>query len=503
MEVIPIAGPGSFNGSFRRRFAVVLAGCAVIAGALVTTPGIASARVIKPTITHFTASPSKVTDSDGTVTVSATVTNVNDNSDGCTLSSTPSLSNLPVSSNCYSGSFSQTVVVPLNSGKKTLKYKFTLTAVGQASKSEKKTVTVAKGDGRPPLSGVESVYGAATNSTDSPNTYCAVLAANGAVDCWGDNEYGELGYGSLSGPQNCGGTACALAPQSVVGVLGSGVLTGAQSLASAGNDTSFCALLTSGGVDCWGDDSRGELGNGTSTGTGVGIPSPVQVLGVGGPEYLSGVTSLVGGDEDYCALLNTGNVVCWGYGAGGQRGDGTDTDNVDSPVLVDVGLGTPLTGAVGLANDGGFGSYCAVLTGGGVDCWGSNTQGDLGNGTYGPDDCGGDGCSVFATQVVGIGDVGALSGVATVTGSYLGFCALVSGGVDCWGYNNDGLLGDGSYGGSSNSPVAVEGVGGSGTLSGVSSVATAVDAESDCALLTSGQVDCWGKKRALRSLGGR
>ena len=64
---------------FRRRFAVVLAGCAVIAGALVTTPGIASARVIKPTITHFTASPSKVTNSDGTVTVSATVTNVNDN----------------------------------------------------------------------------------------------------------------------------------------------------------------------------------------------------------------------------------------------------------------------------------------------------------------------------------------------------------------------------------------------------------------------------------------
>ena len=113
------------------------------------------------------------------------------------------------------------MVIPL-AGKKTLKYKFTLTAVGQVAKSVKKSVTVTKGDGRPPLSGVQSVYGAATNDTESPNTYCAVLAANGAVDCWGDNEYGELGYGSLSGPQNCGGTASALAPQSVVGVIGSG-----------------------------------------------------------------------------------------------------------------------------------------------------------------------------------------------------------------------------------------------------------------------------------------
>ena len=144
--------------------------------------------------------------------------------------------------------------------------------------------------------------------------------------------------------------------------LGSGALTGAQSLASAGNDTSFCALLTSGGVDCWGDDSLASLATGPPPAQAWEYPSPVQVLGVGGRDVpLSGVTSLVGGNSDYCAVLNDGgNVVCWGYGAGGQRGDGTDTYNVDYPVQVDAAVGTPLTGAVGLANDGVLGSYCAV-----------------------------------------------------------------------------------------------------------------------------------------------
>jgi alpha-tubulin suppressor-like RCC1 family protein len=488
--ILPMAGSRSFNGGFARRIAVVLAGCAVIAGALVTTSGTASARVTKPTITHFVASPSKVTNSDGTVIISATVGNAS----SCTLSSSLPLINLPVTVDCSSGSFSETVVIPQNIGKKTLKYTLTLTADGQVAKSVKKSVTVAKGDGRPPLSGVASVYGAATNATESPNTYCAVLGSNGGVDCWGDNTNGELGDGSLSGPQNCNGGPCSLAPQPVVGVGGSGTLSGAKSMASAGNASSFCALLSSGGVDCWGDDSNGELGNGSQT--GVGVPDPVQVLGVGESGVLSDAITLVGGLEDYCALLTTGNVVCWGYGFEGQRGDGSQTYGVDYPDEVLTGIDTPLIDAVSLTTDGGSdsGSYCAVLTSGGADCWGVDENGDLGDGTYGPDECDGIYCSVFAAPVVGIGDSGTLSGVATLVGSNAGYCAvLTDGGVDCWGQNDYGQLGGGSSGGSSDSPVAVEGVGGNGLLTDVSSIATEVYARSDCALLASGGVDCWGQ----------
>src|SRR3984885_6894884 len=206
-----MAGLGSLDGGFARRFAVVLAGCAAIAGLLVTTAGTASAKVVKPKITSLAASPSTVSNSDGTVTVSATVANVNNNDSSCILSSTPALSNLPASSNCSSGSFSETVVMPLNSGRKALKYKLTLTAYGAATKSKKVKVTVDAGDGRPPLSGVQSVYGAATNATGASNTYCAILASDGGVDCWGDNSSGQLGDGSSSGPENCG-VPCSLAP---------------------------------------------------------------------------------------------------------------------------------------------------------------------------------------------------------------------------------------------------------------------------------------------------
>lgn len=488
-----MAGLGLLSSGFARRFVVVLAGITVIAGLLVATAGTASARVVKPTITHLAASPSSVTNNNGTVTVSATVTN----GSSCTLSSSLPLSNLPVTAACSPGSFSETVVIPENTGRRAQKYTLTLTATSSldAVKSKKIKVTVDAGDGRPPLTGVASVYGAATNDTGSANTYCAVLTSNGGVDCWGDNYYGELGDGSLSGPQSCSNSPCSLAPGSVAGVDGSGMLTGVQSLASAGGQSSFCALLASGGVDCWGDNEDGELGNGSQTAQNVGVPQPVQVLGVGGSGFLSGVTSLVGGNLAYCALLSTGNVVCWGYGEDGQRGDGSQTYNVDYPVEVLTGIDAPLIDAVSLTTDGGgdSGNYCAILTGGTADCWGVDQQGDLGDGTYGPDNCVQGYCSVFAAPVVGIGDSGTLSSIATLVGTNVGYCAVLStGDVDCWGRNNNGELGDGTSGGPSDSPVAVEGIGGSGTLADVSSVVTAEYVASECALLTSGQLDCWG-----------
>ena len=143
------------------------------------------------------------------MTVSATVTN----GSSCTLSSSLPLSNLPVTAACSPGSFSETVVIPENTGRRAQKYTLTLTATSSldAVKSKKIKVTVDAGDGRPPLTGVASVYGAATNDTGSANTYCAVLTSNGGVDCWGDNYYGELGDGSLSGPQSCSNSPCSLA----------------------------------------------------------------------------------------------------------------------------------------------------------------------------------------------------------------------------------------------------------------------------------------------------
>ena len=120
--------------------------------------------------------------------------------------------------------------------------------------------------------------------------------------------------------------------------------------------------------------------------------TPVEVEGVGGAGVLSGVTSLVGANSGgysfgtYCAVLTSGGVDCWGYGDDGQLGNGTFTTTGDegsaTPVEVEgIGGTGVLTGVTTLASDGD-GGYCAVLTSGGVDCWGLGDYGQLGNGTF-------------------------------------------------------------------------------------------------------------------------
>ena len=122
-----------------------------------------------------------------------------------------------------------------------------------------------------------------------------------------------------------------------------------------------------------------------------------------------------------------------------------------------------------MATDGPQGGYCALLTSGGVDCWGVNGDGELGNGTYTNSD--------LATPVVGVGGIGTLSGATSLIGRGYGgggtySATLTSGGVDCWGYGGGGVLGNGTSGGDTDVPTAVVGLGGVGTLTGVLSLAT-------------------------------
>jgi alpha-tubulin suppressor-like RCC1 family protein len=121
-------------------------------------------------------------------------------------------------------------------------------------------------------------------------------------------------------------------PVAVEGVGGTGTLTGVARLVS--DSAGFCALLTSGEVDCWGYGEYGELGNGTFyTSAPYGSAIPVEVEGVGGTGTLTGVASLVGDDNNsgamgsgppasYCAVLTSGGVDCWGTGESGELGNG-------------------------------------------------------------------------------------------------------------------------------------------------------------------------------------
>ena len=229
---------------------------------------------------------------------------------------------------------------------------------------------------------------------------------------------------------------------------------------AAGGDHS-CAALSGGTVDCWGDNSNGQLGDGNTTNSST----PVTVSG------LTGVTALSAGHVSSCALRSTGTVDCWGFNGDGDLGDGTTT-NSSTPVAV-----TGLSGVTAIATQGDH--SCALLTGGTVDCWGDNVNGELGIGTTtGPDTCGTESCSTTPVAVPG------LSGVTAIAAGNQHFCALLFGGtVECWGWNDDGQLGNGTTT-DSPSPVPVSG------LSGVTTITAGY--EHTCAVLSAGTVDCWG-----------
>jgi hypothetical protein len=227
-------------------------------------------------------------------------------------------------------------------------------------------------------------------------------------------------------------------------------------------DGGFCALLTSGGVDCWGLGDYGQLGDGTFY-AGGGSSIPVEVEGVGGTGTLTGVTSVLGdgdgayGAGTYCALLTSGGVDCWGSGSNGTLGDGnfyaSSPFGTATPVEVEgVGGTGTLTGVTSLVTD--TTGYCALLTSGGVDCWGYGYDGELGNGIFYT--TGSDG-SATPVEVEGVGGTGTLTGVTSPVGDgdKTGYCAvLTSGGVDCWGAGGQSALGDGSTS-SSATPVEV------------------------------------------------
>jgi alpha-tubulin suppressor-like RCC1 family protein len=241
--------------------------------------------------------------------------------------------------------------------------------------------------------------GVASISSGVINT-CVVTTA-GAAKCWGSNDFGELGDGTTTERQS---------PVDVVG------LSSAVVAISVGS-THACAVTTGGGVKCWGSNTYGQLGDGTFTDR----LTPVGVTGLA-----SGVVAISAGNSHTCALTSAGAVKCWGNGFNGQLGNGST--GILSAVPVDV---TGLSSGVATISSKDV-HTCVVTNTGAAKCWGTNAQGQLGDGTT-------------TDRSTPVGVVGLSSGVSVIDAGGAHTCAVMSSGtVKCWGRNTYGELGDGT-----------------------------------------------------------
>lgn len=155
---------------------------------------------------------------------------------------------------------------------------------------------------------------------------CVVLSDRTAK-CWGENNSGQLGIGTDSGPETCLDIYTSPISCSTVPVIVSGI----DSAVGISNGYSHsCVVLSNGSVKCWGNNSAGQLGDGTKS-----ISST--------PVFVSGINNAIGvsaGNNHTCALLSDATVKCWGENYFGQLGNGTTT-NSNVPVPVDISLYNP------------------------------------------------------------------------------------------------------------------------------------------------------------------
>jgi alpha-tubulin suppressor-like RCC1 family protein len=283
--------------------------------------------------------------------------------------------------------------------------------------------------------------------------HALALKADGTVLAWGENLLGQLGDGTTA-PRN--------SPAQVMGLSGD-----SKVVAIAAGFTHSVAVKADGSVWCWGRNGLGGCGIGALVPNAVTMP--VQVHGVDNEGFLDGVEAISAGANTTMALTRDGELYLWGNNNNGQLGNGmVSTSPQVTPIKV-------MDGVIAIANAsimGATSSY-AVKSDGAVLAWGSNTVGQLGDGTTDR--------RPSPTPVSGLG-VG--SGVVELAAGLSHVLARKSDGtVLAWGNNSNGQLGVGTIEGSK-VPGAVTGI------SGVKAVAGG-DLHS-YALTSDGKVWAWG-----------
>jgi alpha-tubulin suppressor-like RCC1 family protein len=269
---------------------------------------------------------------------------------------------------------------------------------------------------------------------------------DGTVWCWGDNSYGQLGDGTDLGTSSSPVLVSALGVTAVAVALGT---------------SHTCARKGDGSLWCWGDNSQGQLGDGTL----VARSSPVLASALGAT-----AVAVALGTSHTCARKGDGSLWCWGDNSQGQLGDGTTAEK-GSPVKLPVEAALLGTTAVEVA--AGVFHTCARKADGSLWCWGRNAYGQLGDGTL-LDRASPVQVAALGTMVVGV-----------ALGGHHSCARKADGSLWCWGRNAYGQLGDGTLLDRA-SPVQVAAL-------GTTVVGLALGGYHSCARKHDGTLWCWGR----------
>ena len=274
----------------------------------------------------------------------------------------------------------------------------------------------------------------------SGESHTCALTSHGGVVCWGEASRGELGDGSFL--QKNTPTAVVSSEDSTDPLV--------NIVQISSGDTHTCALTAQGGVVCWGEGGNGRLGNRDPSNGNKNHPVAV-VAADGESGLLQDIEQISSGSEHTCALSSFGDVLCWGGGSGGELGNG-GTGSTNYPVMVvsESGSTNPLKDIVQISSGGHH--TCALTSRDEVRCWGRGTEGQLGNDNSTDKDH-------PVTVVEAEGSTTPLAKIVQISSGGNYTCALSFGGnVMCWGSGTDGRLGDG---GTSDKDTAVTVVDGS------------------------------------------
>jgi alpha-tubulin suppressor-like RCC1 family protein len=323
------------------------------------------------------------------------------------------------------------------------------------------TFTTIGTDGIPTPVAVTLSKPATALAAGSSVTYA--LLNDGTVWGWGANTLGQLGQGTFT-----------IVDTGLDGIPTPGKVTGLPGAASAiaSGSTHACAIV-SGALWCWGVDANGELGDGVvTTSPQFGRATPVKAKGLGT------VTGVAAGQGQTCVNMG-GAINCWGDNSEGAVGTGsTTTTDYLTPQFVNLTTPTPLVTAIGAF----FSHSCLLGSGGVVYCWGDNFDGELGNGTFNSP-------TPTGTPIANAPS-GPVAATAIAVGGDHGCALTTAGAVYCWGENDQGELGNGTF----NTTAGQDGVASPGLVSGLPHPASALAAGGahTCALLSNGSVWCWG-----------